>query len=323
MKPYHSCIADMLMSFEEYRKASDRWSETTYGIYLHLFDKFLVEEYPKDETLTQEPIDRWCTRRDTEKPNSCRSRIYPLLCFLKFATNRNMLDIMIPEPPKRQVPSYIPHAFTEIELDRFFYFCDHLYKSEPKKIVGRIKKMTVPVFFRLLYSSGMRTTEVRLLHRKDIDLQSGIIKIKQTKGHMEHYVVLHDTMLELMKIYDKAIEKLQPNRTYFFECYKSKCYYKQDWVSHIFRAIWKNVSISKATPYDFRHHYAIVNINNYITDGFNFHSKFVYLSKSMGHKSLESTKYYYSLVPELANVMDKLTNETINLILPNINEEEK
>lgn len=75
--------------------------------------------------------------------------------------------------------------------------------------------MTVPVFFRLLYSSGMRTTEVRLLHRKDIDLQSGIIKIKQTKGHMEHYVVLHDTMLELMKIYDKAIEKLQPNRTYF------------------------------------------------------------------------------------------------------------
>lgn len=91
----------------------------------------------------------------------------------------------------------------------------------------------------------------------------------------------------------------------------------------MFGVIWKNVSTSKATPYDFRHHYAIVNINNYITDGFNFHSKFVYLSKSMGHKSLESTKYYYSLVPELANVMDKLTNETINLILPNINEEEK
>jgi integrase len=130
-------------------------------------------------------------------------------------------------------------------------------------------------------------------------------------------------MLELVRKYDEAIEKLQPNRTYFFECYRHGSYYKQDWVSLVFRNIWRNISISNAIPYDIRHHYAIVNINSYTESGLDFHSKFVYLSRSMGHKSLESTKYYYSLVPGLADVMDSLTSETMNQILPDINDEEK
>ena len=46
-----------------------------------------------------------------------------------------------------------------------------------------LMKVEVPVFFRLLYSTGMRTTEARLLRVEDVDLQSGVINIRYTKEH--------------------------------------------------------------------------------------------------------------------------------------------
>lgn len=64
-----------------------------------------------------------------------------------------------------------------------------------------------------------------------------------------------------------------------------------------FHKVWDSISTAKAVPYDFRLNYAIMNINAWIGKGFEFHDKLLYLSKSMGHTSLESTKYYYALVP--------------------------
>jgi hypothetical protein len=55
-------------------------------------------------------------------------------------------------------------------------------------------------------------------------------------------------------------------------------------------------------------HWTIV-INSWTDDGFGFHQKLHALSKSMGHSVIESTKYYYSLVPRLADVLAEHTNE--------------
>ena len=41
----------------------------------------------------------------------------------------------------------------------------------------------------------------------------------------------------------------------------------------------------------------------------------------MGHSVLESTKYYYSLVPNLADIMKELTNESFNALLPDYEKE--
>lgn len=75
--------------------------------------------------------------------------------------------------------------------------------------------MTLPVFFRLLYSSGMRTTEAILLERDDVNLENGVVSIKRGKGYDQHYAVLHDTMLDLMRTYDGRMDELVPNRRVF------------------------------------------------------------------------------------------------------------
>ena len=56
----------------------------------------------------------------------------------------------------------------------------------------------------------MRTTEARLLKRKDVNLDNGIISIRDSKGNGRHYVVLHDSMTELMQKYDMAVDRLIP-----------------------------------------------------------------------------------------------------------------
>ena len=52
-----------------------------------------------------------------------------------------------------------------------------------------------------------------------------------------------------------------------------------------------------------------------------FYAKLFYLSKSMGHRVLESTKYYYSLVPGLANIMEEKTQKSFNTIVPEVEDE--
>jgi len=70
--------------------------------------------------------------------------------------------------------------------------------------------MSIPVFFRLLYSSGIRTNEARLLPRENADLERGVLDIQYSKGHDQHYIVLHDSMLEIMRRYDTAIGEIVP-----------------------------------------------------------------------------------------------------------------
>jgi integrase len=81
-------------------------------------------------------------------------------------------------------------------------------------------------------------------------------------------------------------------------------------VSVNFKKFWEKSNSSHAVPYEFRHNYAIENINNWTDDGFEFNQKLHSLSKSMGHSVIESTKYYYSLVPRLADVLASHTDES-------------
>jgi site-specific recombinase XerD len=290
MKKYQSFLADTLEKYESYRIASGRTSHS-YIKNLIFFDNYCARKYPFAKKLTQEMVDKWCAQRETECNNSVISRVYPVLSFLRFAKERKLADVQLPLIPKGTPRIYIPHAFTHEELTNFFGACDNIdTKYGPNR---EIRKITIPVLFRLLYSSGMRTTEVRLLKCEDVDLQNGIISIKYSKGYNQHFVVLHDSMLKLMKIYDSAVSKLFPNRVFFFPATKNKNY-SGAWISYYFKKLWQKENNTKAIAYELRYHYAIKNINDWIGTGLDLHSKLLALSKSMGHSDIESTKKYGS-----------------------------
>lgn len=157
MSRYISAATPLIEPFIAYRKASERWNDVSYGRSLVGFDRFCAKNYPGAETLTQEMVDGWCSRRESECNNSCASRIYAIVSMIRYAQTRELTTVNPPSVPKHTPKSYIPHAFAEIELANFFAACDDL-PSSPRKTEVVSRKITVPVFFRLLYSSGIRTT---------------------------------------------------------------------------------------------------------------------------------------------------------------------
>jgi integrase len=154
-----------------------------------------------------------------------------------------------------------------------------------------------------------------------MDLSDGVLNIHYSKGHDQHYIVLHDSMLRLMRTYDQAIGKLYPDRVYFFPA-RNRGFHTRSWVQNNFRQLWDAVNCSHATAYALRHHYAIENMNRWVDKGFGFDDKLLYLSKSMGHKTIESTRYYYSLVPGMSHILEEHTKVGFNALIPEVNDED-
>ena len=269
--------------------------------------------------MTQEMVDGWCAQRATETNNSCRTRIFVISNFVRYLRDREMTDVMGPNIPKREPRTYIPHSFTDFELGNFFRACDSL-PSTPHTPAVLTRRIIVPVFFRLLYGSGIRTNEARTLRLDDVNLVQGVLNIRHSKGSAQRYVVLHDTMLELLIRYNAAIQVLHPKREYFFPASEGLSL-TNGWVVYHFHKLWHQHNTAHATAYELRHNYAVENINQWIGEDFEFFSKLVYLSKSMGHASLESTKYYFSLVPAMADILLELTGRDFDNIVPEVDYE--
>lgn len=315
MRKFTSFLTPDIDAFISFKKAADRWNDT-YDVQLSLFEKYCTRQYPGALALSQEMVDDWCRKRDTESNNSCRARVNPVVSFIQYLRKRGLSNVTQPSLPQKELMTYIPHAFTEIELKNFFKACDEIPDSASQAKI--LRRHIIPVFFRLLYSSGIRTKEARLLRTEDVDLTHGILNIRYSKGHNQHFVVLHDTMLVLMRKYNAAIENFCADRVFFFPD-RHRSFHDERWVNENFRLMWHKYNSGHAIAYELRHNYAIENINNWIDEGFGFDAKLLYLSKSMGHSSTENTKYYYALIPGLADIIESKSSD--NTIIPEVNYE--
>ncbi len=316
----------MAGQFDEFvltRKASRNWCNV-YDDNLHFFDNHCAEYFPGQSTLSEEMLE-WCKERPTENGNSCKYRISVVIAFVKYANEQGWTTIAPPATPPEKPCLYIPHAFTDAELAVFFAECDkHAMTSRKTNNMFdcRLNQLKLPVFFRLLYSTGMRTIEARELRRADVDLVNGVININETKGYDQHRVALHDSMLSLLKRYDGSMDRIMPDRKMFFPNKNDKAH-APSWESYHFRQIWAKTSEAYARCYDLRSQYAVTNITGWKSLGFEMHDKMLYLSRTMGHRSLSSTYWYFHLTPGLADKIRECSEESFNSLLPKLEDYEE
>lgn len=310
-----SCIAESLGAYAEWRGACGKWSSCS-SRYLRYFDLHCKREFPDATGLTQEMIDTWCARRKTESARSCAARTCAARSFCSWAVGRGLASVSVPPPPKAGPHVYVPHAFTDAELTRFFEACDSI-EARGRGLGGRLRAITCPAFFRLLYSSGVRTTEARLLKRESVDLAEGVLDVRRSKGHAQHYVALHPTLKDVLTLYDEAAERLVPDREWFFQSARGS-HYSAEWVGTNFNSLWERANGPRGSvvAYDLRHHYAIENISSWDGDCFEAGGQLLWLSRSMGHSRIGSTLYYYSMVPRLADKLIELTGDGMDDLIP-------
>lgn len=313
MKKTNLTLDELLELYKHYREVSQLKPIRSGGLstFLSRCHRNYSEPY-----LTQTMVNDWWEKRDTESENTHYTRTMHVRHFLNYLLSRNIIDITIPpQTSKWTAVSKKPSFMTDEEIENFFRACDEVYNDcfNTEKYLDTI---TVKTIFRLLYSTGMRPNEARYLSISDVDLETGVISINETKGYNHHMVVLCDSMLQLMQQYNTCISKILPNRKYFFCKNSQNEEYSAAWLCNKFNKYWHKYNSSEMVVYGFRHHYAIANINSWVDLGQEeSYEHLLALSKSMGHSKLKHTLYYYSLCPQYGKIMQTLSEGPLREII--------
>ncbi len=317
-RPFKSFLAPLFEEFILSRQAAGRWCKTYYEN-LHYFDNYIADNYPAADILTDE-MTSWCNPRPTENGNSCRIRTTAIWNFIDYARKRKWTKSGSRRDYAYVPCSYVPHYFTREELVSFFHECDSYFMKlslRQRSLHAMLNRLELPVFFRLLLSSGMRTCEGRWLKCRNVDLKNGVVEIERSKGADQHRVVLHESMLSILKKYNEAMSKLMPGREYFFPDRNDNAH-TPAWEGYHFRNVWYSLNTEAACAYDLRSHYAVTNITKWENHGYELSGKLLFLSRSMGHKSIQSTYGYFHLTPMLTDKLKRNTENSFNNLLPQL-----
>lgn len=209
-RPFRSFLAPLFEEFILSRQSTGQWCATYYEN-LHYFDDHLARNYPDADILT-DPMTRWCNPRPTENGNSCRVRTTVVWNFVDYARKRGWTTAKTRRDGINAPCSYIPHYFTQEKLFSFFNECDNRMISlslRQRSLHNKLNRLELPVFFRLLLSSGMRTCEARWLKCRNVDLESGV---KELMGHsiLQSTMIYQDVTEEQKRA---AIEPLEDTTT--------------------------------------------------------------------------------------------------------------
>jgi integrase/recombinase XerD len=111
----------------------------------------------------------------------------------------------------RGLSPFIPRLLTDEELRRFFQAMDALEPTARSPL----RHLIMPEVFRLLYGCGFRVGEVLKLRVGDVDLNQGIITVRQGKGRKDRLVPPALPLVERLRKYAARLENRQPDATFF------------------------------------------------------------------------------------------------------------
>jgi integrase/recombinase XerD len=285
---------------------------------LRSFDAFCREHYPDETRLTQKLVMHWAEKREGEQVNGLGGRLTPVRQLAKYMNRLGLEAYVIPPGLPGKLIQYVPHIFTDQELRAFFAEIDRC----PANPQYPARHLVIPVFFRVLYGCGLRLSEARRLTMDNVDLDSGKLVIRQSKGHRERTVMMSQEVLSLCRVYQVQVSPLAPGRLAFFPNPKGQPHSRHT-IDAWFRQFWEKTGLahSSGNPprvYDFRHTFAVKRLNLWVQEGQDLNACLPYLSLYMGHTQLTATDYYLHLVPEFFPVLREKSRAIWANVIPEV-----
>jgi integrase/recombinase XerD len=166
--------------------------------------------------------------------------------------------------PKRMIKLPIVMSYTEI-----------------RQIFHQVTNFKHNTMLKLLYSTGIRSSELRFLTLECIDFERRTLKINGGKNRRDRYVVISHVMKNQLIEY---LEKYQPSY-YLFESQKNNSYYSGSALRYILWQAKRKLKITKPINiHCFRHSFA----THMLEQGGNI----LVLQRLLGHVHLNATLVY-------------------------------
>lgn len=186
-----------------------------------------------------------------------------------------------------------------------------LSEQEVKKMIGTIRNIKHKAIVCLIYSAGLRRSELIGLKLAHVDSSRMVLNIIQGKGFKDRTVTLSPYVLELLREYYKAYRPTE----YLFEGRDGGAYSAES-VANIVKKAARMAQIKKkVTAHTLRHSYA----THLLEAGVDLR----YIQVLLGHNSSRTTEIYthvsnYSL-SAIDSPIDKILSKTNNNKLPKSN----
>jgi len=279
---------------------------------LATFDRFCITHYKAEKQLDRSIVMHWAKQTPTESRNSKNNRVGIVRQLAKYIVSLGLEAFRAPEIRREQTKP--PHIFTREELIAFFKATDHMEQLS----AFPVRHLVLPVIFRVIYCCGLRLAEACNLKCDDINLHTGELFIRQSKGFNDRIVFLADDVRVLCRHYDSKVSETFPVRQWFFLSSDDRPYLKNS-ICRVFNKIWGQTEFSGKTPikpttHCFRHTFAVNRMNKWIYDGANFENRLKYLSKYLGHRSAQHTQYYLHFVQSLFPKFKRMVKDFDHII---------
>jgi len=299
MRSFTSTYAPKLEAFLDYRTA--RGFKTGVHIAnLLRFDKFCAEHFPNDTELTPEVAYAWIDAETVRSPRMLNERANTIRQFGLYLCAVDEDAFVLTEKFCTNKSLNIPFNFTDSELAALFVAIDRLPAGRGEPFLNEI----LPTFFRLTYTCGLRPNESRELLRENIDLESGVITVINTKKHKDRIAVMSDDMLQMCRRYDSRRMVFAGDNPHFFPSNAGGAF-RGERIQAAFAKAWTMAMCSKDCPipprvrvYDLRHRFASACLNRWLDEERDLMAMLPYLREYMGHGSLNETAYYIHILPE-------------------------
>ncbi|WP_347488272.1 tyrosine-type recombinase/integrase [Desulfoscipio sp. XC116] len=223
---------------------------------LYHFDLLVAEKFPGESTITQEMGSTWIHSKPGEHPNGLLRRVTPVRQLGKYMKGLGYNVYVIPgHIPDRQV-KYEAHIYTTAELKAFLKAIDHC----PPSPFSPTRRYVMPVIFRMLFCCGLRSSEARLLKKEDVNLETGKISVRESKGWKARIVFMSEDLQKVCREYDSIMESILPGRQAFFSNKDGTCYNKSV-IDCWFHEFWDKLPEARAVTgnparvHDFRYPY--------------------------------------------------------------------
>ena len=314
-----SVLAQEMDDYIRFRRAGGVKYETAETDF-NTFDKYLIEKDYKSETLNRDIVMSYLSLKDGERMTNLAQRVTLIRGFVNYLKNVKKYEetfTNIPGISYKGCQEYIPYIFTEEEITKIFEGstnCD-LYKHTTLPNIKNI----IPCVIKMLYCTGMRVGELCNLKVEDVDIDKGLIYIREAKNYNKRIVTMSESLKKEVIRYCNESNNCELSGVYFFDVGLSRKdgQMNSDLIYVYFRQILKKVEIKhKGKGYgprlhDLRHTFCCHSLKKLSKLDGDINAYIVYLSTFMGHKSLRETQKYIWLTNDLfKDTKDKLESYT-------------
>jgi integrase/recombinase XerD len=255
------------------------------------------------DTITTENAFAWASLPRTEAPDGWGQRLSVVRAF---ARHLHAIDPANEVPPTGLLPARshraVPYLYSATDIAALMVAA--------RQLRSPLRAATFETLVGLLAVSGLRIGEALRLDRDDVDLDGGVLRIRQTKFNKSRGVPLHPSTLDALGAYAGCRDELCPrprDPAFFVSAAGTRvlyCNFHLGWLDLVRRAGLKPRSQRcRPRPHDLRHAFAVRTLLGWYRDGIDVAANMPLLSTFLGHVHPANTYWYLSAAPELLSLV--------------------